>query len=57
MNRRIEIVLMPRLDELPDLTAFDALINQAGAAPAPGTPATPAVPTPPSSAPETSPSQ
>lgn len=29
MNRRIEIVLMPRLDELHDLSAFDALIDAA----------------------------
>jgi chemotaxis protein MotB len=27
MNRRIEIVLMPRLDELPDLSALDALVS------------------------------
>jgi chemotaxis protein MotB len=32
MNRRIEIVLMPRLDELPDLSAFDALVDEADAA-------------------------
>jgi chemotaxis protein MotB len=31
MNRRIEIVLMPRLDELPDLSAFDALVSEADA--------------------------
>jgi chemotaxis protein MotB len=30
LNRRIEIVLMPRLDELPDLHAVDALVTQPG---------------------------
>lgn len=33
-NRRIEIVLMPNLDELPDLSSLESEIGGAGAAPA-----------------------
>jgi chemotaxis protein MotB len=49
MNRRIEIVLMPRLDELPDLSALDALVPQDAEAPveasdAPPSSASPAAP-------------
>jgi chemotaxis protein MotB len=42
LNRRIEIVLMPRLDELPDLSALDALVPQADDAPPPPSSAPPA---------------
>lgn len=49
-NRRIEIVLMPNLDELPDLSSLETAAEQASAPAAQPTPApaaaTPATPTP-----------
>jgi chemotaxis protein MotB len=35
LNRRIEIVLLPRLDELPDLTTIDALLEASESAESP----------------------
>lgn len=57
MDRRIEVVLMPRLDELPDLSALDGLIDEAGAeakaAPTEPAPSAPAEPTSEALAPST----
>lgn len=51
-NRRIEIVLMPNLDELPDLSSLESAAEQASApAPATTTPTAPTTPAAPAPAP------